>query len=182
MEAAEDRTFIYHINAANQIIYLNREWIAFAEENHAPELTPEHVLGQELDRFIIGAETKQLYGMVYERVRKTRREVHIPFRCDSPHQKRFFTLRIASLLESALEFTIKVVKMERQSVPFLDNSIEHSSAFVVICSWCKRIQINDGRWVEIENAIQEQKLFGPRPPNLTHGVCPDCISTIRQQL
>jgi hypothetical protein len=183
MENVDHRTFIYRISAENQITYLNRDWIAFARQNQAPELVPEQLLGQDLDRYIVGEETKQLYEMIYERVRRTRREIQLPFRCDSPCQKRYFRMCIAPARAGELEFTVKVLRLELcPTGALLDNTAAHTGGFLVICSWCKRIQIDSRHWVEIEEAMKKRELFDPQPPSLTHGVCPDCFATIRRQL
>jgi hypothetical protein len=183
MESTDQRTFLYRIDAKSRFTFVNQEWLAFAQENQAPELTPEQVLGQQLDRYIAGQETKLLYEMIYERVRKTGRDIHLPFRCDSPDEKRDFRMRIAALEEGGLEFTVQVVRIERRPpVSLLDNSVGHAATFLVICSWCKRIRLDDDRWVEIEQATAERELFGAAPPSLTHGVCSDCLANIRSQL
>ncbi len=178
----DHRTFIYRIDAANKIIFLNQEWIDFAKENQAPELTPEYVLGQPVNRFIAGWETKHLYDLIYESVRQKRREIQIPLSCDSPTLRRSFQMCVVSLERGILEFTVKVLRIEPLPLrPILDNRVERSSEIVVICSWCKRIQI-ESSWVEIENALEKRKLFGTYPPTLTHDVCPDCFTAIRREI
>jgi hypothetical protein len=179
----DHRTFIYRIDAENKVIFLNQEWIDFAKENEAPELTPEYVLGQPLDRFIVGWETKHLYNLIYKSLRHGRREVRIPFSCDSPTLRRSFQMRLAPLDRGILEFTVEVIRIEPvPPQPILDNQLEHSSEVVVICSWCKRIRVNNSRWVEIANAVEKKKLFGATLPSLTHDVCPDCFSAISRQI
>jgi hypothetical protein len=181
--ADDHRRFVYRCDAQNRIVFLNEEWIDFARENEAPELTAEYVLGQPLERFIAGWETRHLYELIYQSVRQRGREVRIPFACDSPSVRRSFQMRLAPLEKGELEFTVEVIAIEPIPLrPLLDNRIEHSSQVVVICSWCKRIRIALSRWVAIEDAVEKKELFGTPPPSLTHDVCPDCFATIRRQI
>ncbi len=177
------RTFIYRIDAQDRITFVNREWVEFARENEASELTPENVLGQPLQRYISGWETRHLYELIYQCVREKGREVQVHFNCDSPHLRRSFRMRLFPLDRGALEFSIQVLEIKPVLPrPILDNTIEHSAEVVVICSWCKRIRIENGHWVEIADAMTYRALFGAIPPKLTHDVCEDCFSAIRRQL
>lgn len=173
------QTFVYRTDAENRITFLNQEWLDFAKENQAPELNNINVLGQPLEKFITGWETKHLYGIIYERVRQTGKEMHFPFRCDSPDRRRYFQMRISLLEEGGLEFTAKVIRIEPRPWNHLfDNSVERSSELVVICSWCKRIRVDRTHWAKIEDVLEKQEFFGAAPPTLTHGVCRDCLANI----
>ncbi|MGQ9666509.1 MAG: PAS domain S-box protein [Anaerolineae bacterium] len=45
----------------------------------------------------------------------------------------------------------------------------------IMCSWCKRIQLSEGRWAEVEEAIRDLHLFDKYPvPQISHGICPEC--------
>ena len=43
------------------------------------------------------------------------------------------------------------------------------------CSWCKRLEYGP-EWLEVEAAIVPLGLFedDAPPPEITHGICPDC--------
>lgn len=183
MDHLDGRVFVYRIDAQNRIDYVNDEWIDFAGENEAPELTRERVLGEPISGFIAGWETIHLYEIIYERVRRSGKEVRIPFRCDSPEKKRHFLMSIAPLGEGGLEMRIRVLRIDPvPRRPLLESSVERSPEMIVICSWCRRILIDEGSWVEIEDATGEKELFGPSPPSLTHEVCSDCLSVIHRRL
>lgn len=183
-----DRIFVYHIDSRNRITYLNQGWIDFAQENQAPELKPDTVLGQNLANYIADWETRHLYEIVYDRVRRTGQIVQLPFRCDSPGLRRFFQMNIGPLSEGGLKFTVKVIRIEqRHLVALLDNSTERSADHVVICSWCKRVEFPADHWVDLEAVINKQDLFGQdffgsTPPVLTHDVCPECLVRIQAEL
>lgn len=180
---ADDRSFFYRTDAKNRIIFVNQEWIDFAQENQAPELKQVNVVGQPLERFITGWETRHLYEIVYERVRQSGQDVLIPFRCDSPEFRREFQMRVSLSEKNCLDFTVRVIRItQRPPNQLLDSLVEHSSESFVICSWCKRIQMESTCWVDIEEAVKMQNLFGAAPPSLTHEVCPDCLKTIIHQI
>jgi hypothetical protein len=45
-----------------------------------------------------------------------------------------------------------------------------------MCSWCRRVRLDAARWVEVEDAVAELRLFEDvRPPQISHGVCPICV-------
>lgn len=174
-----DRLFVYHIDSQNHITYLNQAWIDFAQENQAPELVPDRVLGQDLASFIADWETRHLYEIIYDRIRRTGKIVQLPFRCDSPELRRFFQMTVAPLPAEGLSFTVRVIRIEpRPRVALLDSSTEPTGHHVVICSWCKRVELPVGHWVDLETVIDQQCFFGAAPPSLTHDVCPHCLEKI----
>ena len=180
---ADERVFIYRVDAQNRIMFVNHAWLDFAQENKAPELIAERVLGRELDAFIADWETRHLYEIIYERVRQAGRTFYLPLRCDSPTRRRYLRMEISPLPLAGMEFSVRVERMEERSpILLLDDSVEHSKEFVVICSWCKKIEVGAGRWAEIEDATEKAEIFGAAPPSLTHTACPDCLATIRRQL
>jgi len=50
--------------------------------------------------------------------------------------------------------------------------IKYFERFLVICSSCKKVRIDD-RWVSIEYVITKNSEV-----NLSHGVCPQCAETL----
>ncbi len=47
------------------------------------------------------------------------------------------------------------------------------SGLLPICSYCKRIRDNAGRWIKIETYIEQHS-----SAEFTHGICPDCEKKI----
>ncbi|MBI5887835.1 MAG: hypothetical protein HZB82_03880 [Deltaproteobacteria bacterium] len=47
------------------------------------------------------------------------------------------------------------------------------SGLLPICSYCKRIRDNAGRWIKIETYIEQRS-----NAEFTHGICPDCEKKI----
>jgi len=72
----DHRSFIWTIDDADRIVYVNDAWLAFAGENTAPQLTASVVLDQPIWGFIQGQETRYLYKQIFSRVRAGNRGSH----------------------------------------------------------------------------------------------------------
>jgi hypothetical protein len=179
----DNRSFIYRLDDRNRISFVNQDWLDFAIENQAPELNREAVFDQPMADFIADWETFHLYELIFRRVRMTGAGVVLPFRCDSPDLRRFMQLSIQLAGSGELELTGRILSLEsRPPVPLLDPEAPRSHEMLTLCSWCKRIKIDDDLFVEAEKAAASLGLFGPTPPRLTHGVCPECFDRIRCEL
>lgn len=182
---SQHRTFtVFQVDARNRISFVDPGWLSFASENQAAELTESAVVGQSLWDYIQGVEIRHLYELIFREVRANGREIEIPFRCDSPTRRRFMRLRVVPLEAGELSIVSLLVREEeRPHVALLDAQAPHADAFVTICSWCKRVNANKDRWIEVEAATSELDLLGSEPPpRLTHGVCPSCETTIRNDI
>ena len=52
-----------------------------------------------------------------------------------------------------------------------------------MCGWCKRVAAPPIGWLEVEEAVGALSLFAePLPPQLTHGICEQCSTTLHQAL
>lgn len=185
METPQDnRTFIWIIDDADKIVRVNDDWLAFAEENSAPQLSAALVLDQPLWRFIHDQETVYLYKLIFGRVRAGKSPIAFPFRCDAPNCRRFMEMKLSLLPGNAIQFLSKILRQEfRQPLDFLDATRGRSEEFLKICSWCKKIYIPDRGWGEIEDSIGALDLFGNRSmPQMTHTICASCYDFIKRDL
>jgi hypothetical protein len=180
----DQRSFIWIIDDADKIVHVNEDWLAFAGENNAPQLTASLVLDQPIWRFIQGQETSYLYNQIFSRVRAGRSPVKFPFRCDSPDCRRFMEMKLALLPGDAIQFMAQMFREEwRDPVDLLDASRDRTREFVKVCSWCKRIDIPGRSWGEIEAAITALDLFGHHSmPRMTHTICDSCRGAIKLEL
>ncbi len=72
--------------------------------------------------------------------------------------------------------------MPREPVALIDPSIIRSDGFLVLCSWCKKVELS-GNWVEAEEAMDRLKLFEQEAiPQVTHGVCPPCTAAVKEEI
>src|SRR4051812_35162207 len=81
--ASAPETYVYRITPDDVIEFVNDSWLRFAVANDAPRLVPE-VLGSSLWKHISGPQVVHLSRELLTRVRASRCEVYLPFRCDSP--------------------------------------------------------------------------------------------------
>jgi len=182
--AEQSPDVIYRIDADDLIRGFNSPWADFARANDAAELAePDHVIGRPLWDFITGTTERTLYHHMLRRVRQFGRPITLPYRCDGPTARRFMQLTITRATNDQLEFRSKYLLTEpRARQPLLSRYATRSSRMLEACSFCNRIQLND-HWDEAEQIANKLKLFNePVLPQLTHGVCPDCLPEFQRRL
>jgi hypothetical protein len=168
---------VYRIDSRDCVLAVNRKWSTFAEENGAPELAGEQLLGEPLWRYVDGGDVTRIYREVFWRVREHRVQVVFPFRCDSPDVRRDMLMKVLPREDNGLEIHCITKSVLKKSFPdqeeeaFLPNApIE----LLRICAWCKSLYLED-RWIAIEAAIKRLNLLSRRnTPPLTHTICNDC--------
>lgn len=171
---ADERLFIYRVDAHNVILFVNDEWVSFALENDAPTLVRENVVGKSLWEFIDGWETRHLYDLILERVRRDGVHLRIPFRCDAPTKRRFMEMEIIPLSRGEVEYRCRILREEsRAAVDLLLGG--EGPLDVFICTWCKKLEVGENLWEEVEKGVRSLRLFAENArPKLHHQVCPDC--------
>jgi hypothetical protein len=180
--ASEDGCFVHRINDAGEIVYVNEAWLRDAREGGAPELKLEAVLGQCLWNTIADQETRELYIALVQRVRQTGQPVRIPYRCDSPTERRSLLMTILLADEGLIEFSSRLVRAEpRPSVALLEPDAERGDDTVSICGWCNKVDVPGTGYVELEEAIGHLGLFEEMPlPRITQVACPECGAAVRR--
>ena len=169
--------FVYRVDAEDRLASVSENWVTFAQDNAwAGRCSPDKVLGQVLWTFIQDRETRHLYTEIFKRVRMGKGAGPIPFRCDSPQERRFLQLVILPLEQGHIEITSRIVRREpRERVDLLDTALPRSGKLIRICSMCKKIAVNPDEWVDMEDALARMRLFEADSfPGLTHGLCPVC--------
>jgi len=178
-------TLIYQVDHSDTIVSVNASWNVFADANACESFRPlEDVVGHKLWDFIEGRETRHLYQEIFRQVRGGKRFHPIPFRCDSPSERRFLELLVEALKDGQIQITSKTLKTEpRDPVPLLEADRPRSAEFLTMCSICKKIELSPGRWIEIEEALVHLRLFeADEMPQLTHGLCLPCYQTALREL
>ena len=154
-------TFIYRIDSDDTIVSVSDNWQTFADANAwGGSLRPENVVGHTIWEFIEGLETQYLYQELFRRVREGISSRAIPFRCDSPSERRYLELFIKLLPDGKIEIISKILRSESRSpVRLLAADTARSTELVTLCSMCKRIKVSPEQWVEIEDGLAHLKLF-----------------------
>ncbi len=168
----------YELDAQDRIRSTGADWDSFAIANGAPELASHRILLQPLWRFVAGSELQHLLRLLFERVRSRNATIRLPFRCDSPSARRFMELTVRPLPAHALALESRLLRSEpRRYVPLLERSARLRYGVLTMCSWCKRIRLARGEWVEVETAIERMDLFSSADlPMLSHGICRNCAA------
>lgn len=177
MIAAQDVRYV--VDAADRICEVNDAWSDFARANDGEHLLPPAIIGRPIWDFIADQGTSGLYQRLMERVRAGRGPLRFGFRCDAPAVRRQLTMHM-TLEDGAVCFTVRAAALEpRPRVPLLDVTVPRSGELVSMCSWCKRIETAQGRWLEVEDAIGPLGLFqSDLLPTISHGMCGECYDQV----
>lgn len=165
----------YEIDASDRISWTSGAWSTIAIMNGVPHLQTPGVLGRSLWDFIEDPTTRLLYEAILLRARKGY-PLTFTFRCDSPSERRLLRMVIRGVDEAGVAFDIRqIASQSRPPVPLLDPGVPRSGDTIRMCGWCKRIPLNAGQWVEVEEAMHVLDLLDTPPlPAISHGICPAC--------
>ena len=167
----------YWIDRSDAITRVSDQWLRFAQENEAPELTTPRVLRQPIWRFIVGADLQRVYRELFRSLRSHRAELIIPFRCDSPTVVRHMELTLRSLGNGVIELEGRLLRQQtREPVDVFSRRARRSNESISICSLCRRF-LWENDWIDVGVMIVRRRLFTTEPiPRLDETVCPDCRS------
>jgi len=174
---------VYRLTSQDEFVYLNDEWSNFAEANNASSLLPNHVLGRPLWDFITDQTTSQLYCEMLDQVHAGR-SMSFNFRCDGPEHRRYMELSISALAGGQVQFESRTLREEeRPRQELLDSLVPRAADLLRICGWCKRVDVGEGKWGEVEEAVATLRLFERQAlPMMTHGMCEGCFKTISEEI
>ena len=173
----------YEIDAADRIIRVSPGWSAVALAGGAPGLQDALVVGRALWDFVADPTTRQLYAALLERIRTGARPLAFSFRCDTPTERRLMEMKLTGLPGSGVAFEVRVIAVQsRPAVALLDDGTPRRG-MVRMCSWCKRLPVPSGEWLEVEDAVKVLDLLDSAPlPAITHGICPQCYEGVMAAL
>jgi len=177
----DNRVFSVMLDKDDTIISVNKNWLNFARENNTAELVESSVVGKSIWQFIADLETAHLYRSIISKVREKNLSLSLPFRCDSPTCRRFMKMTISPADNTLISLDSTIIKIEnREYMPLLDSDISRSKEFIRMCSTCKKIQITESEWYEVEQAVISLDLFASSNlPQITHTICPECYKEYR---
>ena len=67
------------------------------------------------------------------------------------------------------------IRTVTMGISLLEARVDRSEELLFICSWCKRIELPDDGWTEVEPGGRKLDLFGATAlPQLSHSICPEC--------
>jgi hypothetical protein len=170
-----DSSFSYAIDAEDRLISVGSTWDRFAQDNGAENLSGGNIVGRQVWTFFANPGVREIYQSIFRRVRESQQPLEVPFRCDSPTERRYMTICVQPGPDLGLVIQGRQLRAEpRPPVPFLDPNRPRTKDFLVVCSWCKKVK-DDPDWLEIEFAVDNNpQLQGESLPRMTHGICKPC--------
>lgn len=175
----------YVVDQNARIVSVSESWALVARDNDAAaELKEDDVIGRSLFDFIADEHCQDLYKALIKKVRATGEATSFPFRCDTPERRRLMELCITQTSDGKIEFDIELLRDDEREAPcnLLDADHPRTDDEVLICSWCKCVQIGDD-WLEIEDATKALGLSNESAlPKLNHGICELCDGVVKEEL
>lgn len=167
----------YVVKPDGTVVEIRGIWDDFAQANDAGGLAIADVVGHDVCDFVSGPATRQVYEALIERVGRTRTAIQFTFRCDAPDVRRHMRMDVVGEGSENVRFTSRILREEpRPAQALLSTDTDRSDVTVVMCSWCKRLKLDD-RWVEVEEYVERTGLMEEeRFPQLSHGLCPECAA------
>lgn len=180
-----ESTYTYTIDHDDRLISVSDGWNSFADNNGgAQKIIQPGILNKKIWDFIADDGTEYLYKELIYRVRDHDVRANVKIRCDSPAERRFLNIEMSNVYDGFIQFVSRIEKTEkRERIDLFDSDREFSDEMLRVCSYCKKIDIGNEEWEEVEVAINRLGLFNSTPmPAITHGVCPVCYCAVMAQL
>lgn len=158
-----------------RIGYFNPAYVAFARTNGAPA-----DFGQRwgLGAMLLTSIPEVLRGPYDEGMRRvvaTLERWDAVYQCPTPELHQEFTLRMYALAGGAGVLHVHALRMAspHQLVGEGDRDVlTRPDGFIRQCANCRHVQrADDQQWLFVASLVQDP------PANLSHGICPDCLTT-----
>ena len=171
---------IYTIDAKDRIVFVNPAWSAFVAPQGGEGPALPDVIGRPLWEFIPEGVVRQLWELLYNRVRAVGCGVFVPMRIDRPEQRRLVDIELRPLGDGSIRHICELAWIEaRPAVALLDPSYPRDERVLRNCMWCSRIQVRLGAWEEIEEAQQTLAIMAETTlPQLQPAVCSTCKQSL----
>lgn len=77
-------------------------------------------------------------------------------------------IRLVKQIKRMIELTLRIV-LDKEEIDRRDSLLKDLSKIYPICSYCKKVREETGKWVSVEKYVND--ISGAKP---SHGVCPQC--------
>lgn len=85
-------------------------------------------------------------------------------------------IKLLTQIKRMIELSLHII-LARQEIDFRDRILDDLSRIYPICSYCKKVREESGKWISVEKYVHN--LSGAMA---THGVCPECYDREIQKL
>ncbi len=173
----------YQINSRDEIVFVNDHWSDFAVANSGSDIVRKIILQRSLWSCISNSTTEYIYREILRRVRAGQ-AIQIKLRCDSAELRRLIELTICPQQDGEVQFDSRPIWIQSRMLPILfKNNAPRTDNLLIICSWCNKIETGNGKWQEVEEAVESLGLFELEIlPMISHGMCDSCYQTVSLKL
>jgi hypothetical protein len=165
---------VVHLDVTDSIVFASEDWLQLAEGTDGRQPMPASVLGRPFFDFAPDPQLFPLYELVFRRVRKTKQPIRIPFTSESSNERRHMEMEVLPLEGGGLECRFLTALVEELGGGTCSDGAPREPPLLTLCSWCKKVKLPEGLWVEVEAAAQRLEFFFGEAPHLTHGICLPC--------
>jgi hypothetical protein len=180
IDSATDMHPVYTIDASDRIVAVNGEWLRFARPQGSVDAALPHLIGRSIWELMPGGQVRQLWQVLYQRVRSVGAQVLVPMRVDTAHERRLIEIELRPLLDGSIQHICERVWSEaRPFAPLLDPSSSRDQRRLQSCAWCSRIRVGAGVWQEVEDAVATLAIeTGKSVPKLLSVACMTCKQSL----
>lgn len=149
----------YRVDREDRIVAVSEDWDAFAYANGGAGALGSRVLGRRLNDFLAGDTTRMYVAAAIQAARVLGRPRTLPYRCDSPHERRRFQMT----LTPGADGTVTVSHALLDCVPRSPKPALAAAGWR--CSQCLAVRVEGGtEWLDTA------------PPRALRGyeICPAC--------
>jgi hypothetical protein len=167
---------IYTIDAYDRLVAVNREFVA----SFAPGGEAQALIGRPVWDFVSGAVPRQLWAVLYARVRAANAPVFVPLRADCATKRCVIDVELHPVGERSIRHVRERVWVEpRPAIALLDPNYPRDERSLLRCAWCARVRVRLGVWQEIEAAQSALRIEATETlPAIRDGVCAVCTQTV----
>lgn len=176
--------YSYTIDGNDRVISVCENWNSFGCIHGAGEGSlGSSMLNQSIWSLIACDDTVHLYQILVERVRELKMSAHIPIRCDSSGVRNILNLEVSSGAGRNVTFkTQGTGTTQEDSLPLPVSKRVRGDKLLRLCSYCRKIDLGNGQWEEVEVVLARMNLSDQVLPGLTHGVCNSCYKELMAQV
>jgi hypothetical protein len=174
-----ERRPIYTIDSLDRLVEVNQ---AFIESLSPSSANPgaSALIGRSIWDFVEGSLPRQLWRVLYGRVRSVDAPIFVPLRADDANHRCLIDLELHPVGDRSIRHVRECVSFEaRPSVALLDSNYPRDERVLNRCAWCARVQVSFGRWQEVEEAYVALDLAANSTlPTLRAAACEPCKQSI----
>jgi len=163
----------YIVDANLQIKYCNAAWDRFAQQNDAPELVRDRMLGLDL-RTVLGDDLRPYYLRAFAEAEKSGKVWECLYECSSPDRFRKFHMRLHPLQPQGCFLITNALVIEAphsEAVAADPNEYLTSNSAIAMCCHCRRSRsaLSLDRWDFVPAHVKRGF------HNISHSLCPLCL-------